>query len=129
MKSDPGYADAWACLCDIYLDEYRFNYNPRPQSAGSRSGRGAAGGWLRPYQPSCASRVGGLCISTRQELDAFFAEAERAIALNPNHALYLGLLGRILDHVVTSGGSSLVRKAMKLDPFLPRVVNTSRSLI
>ena len=30
VKSDPGYSDAWACLAAIYLDEYRFNYNPRP---------------------------------------------------------------------------------------------------
>ena len=32
VKSDPGYADAWAYLTFLYLDEYRFNYNPRPDS-------------------------------------------------------------------------------------------------
>ena len=30
VKSDPGYADAWAWLCHIYIDEYRWDYNPRP---------------------------------------------------------------------------------------------------
>jgi adenylate cyclase len=32
VKSDPNYAEAWAGLAHIYLDEYRQDYNPRPGS-------------------------------------------------------------------------------------------------
>ena len=30
VKSDPDYPDAWASLSLSYLDEHRFNYNPKP---------------------------------------------------------------------------------------------------
>jgi hypothetical protein len=30
VKSDPGYADAWAYLALLYLEEYRHNYSVRP---------------------------------------------------------------------------------------------------
>jgi adenylate cyclase len=58
----------------------------------------------------------------RQELDAFRAEAESAIALNPNHAFTLGSLGQ---HIYFSGGEqgiAFLKKAMKLDPFLPPTI-------
>ena len=28
---DPDYSDAWAVLANIYAQEYRFGYNPRPE--------------------------------------------------------------------------------------------------
>lgn len=55
----------------------------------------------------------------RHELEAFFAEAERAIALNPNSADSLAYLGTYLRHARDERGIVLVRRAMKLDPFHP----------
>ena len=30
VELEPGYADAWACLSLVLLDEYRHGFNPRP---------------------------------------------------------------------------------------------------
>jgi adenylate cyclase len=59
----------------------------------------------------------------RQELDAFFAEAERTIALNPNNVGILAGLGMRFEQAGDERGIALVRKAMKLDPFLPTIFN------
>ncbi|GAG48294.1 unnamed protein product, partial [marine sediment metagenome] len=59
----------------------------------------------------------------RQDLDAFFAESERAIALNPNNATVLAAAGRVLHIAGDERGVALVRKAMKLDPFHPTWFN------
>jgi adenylate cyclase len=118
VKSDPGYADAWACLSFIYLDEYRWKYNPRPNPLDRAldAARRAVGS-DRAYQwaHSALAQV----YFSRQELDAFFAEAERAIALNPNDVVTLAVLGGDLHYAGDERGIALVRKAMKLDPFHP----------
>ena len=59
----------------------------------------------------------------RGELDPFVAEAERAIALNPNNARTLAELGQMLQFAGDERGITLVRKAMKLDPFHPTWFN------
>jgi tetratricopeptide (TPR) repeat protein len=52
----------------------------------------------------------------RKDLGAFFAEAERAIALNPNSATTLAGLGRVLHFSGDARGIVFLRKAMALDP-------------
>jgi adenylate cyclase len=55
----------------------------------------------------------------RHELDAFVAEAERAIALNPNDASTLAGLGVLFLNAGDERGITLARKAVALDPFHP----------
>jgi tetratricopeptide (TPR) repeat protein len=55
----------------------------------------------------------------RHELDAFLAEAERAISLNPNNASALANVGNYISYVDDQRGVALVRRAMALDPFHP----------
>ena len=55
----------------------------------------------------------------RHELDAFLAESERAISLNPNSVDTLAWMGLFLDQLGDERGIVLVRRAMKLDPFHP----------
>jgi tetratricopeptide (TPR) repeat protein len=55
----------------------------------------------------------------RHELEAFFAEAERALALNPNDPGVLASLGTPLHYAGDERGIAFVRKALKLDPFHP----------
>jgi adenylate cyclase len=118
VDSDPGYADAWACLSAIYTDEYRYNFNPLPDSL-DRALEAAR----RAVASDPGSQRAHLALAAayfyRHELDAFFAEAERTIALNPNDAMVLAGLGTRLHWAGDERGIDLVRRAMKLDPFHP----------
>jgi adenylate cyclase len=120
VKADPGYADAWAWLSAIYVDEVRFNYNPRPNSldrALDAAQRAVASDNTSQFSHEALAAV----YFQRHELDAFFAEAERAIALNPNHGFTLAAFGMRFQQAGDERGIALVRKAMKLDPFLPTI--------
>jgi cytochrome c-type biogenesis protein CcmH/NrfG len=64
----------------------------------------------------------------RHELDAFFAEAEHALALNPNNATVLADLGGRLYDAGDERGVALVRKAIALDPFHPTWFNFTIAL-
>jgi adenylate cyclase len=59
----------------------------------------------------------------RHELEAFFPEAERAIALNPNNPGPLAIAGSSLHYAGDERGIAFVKKAMKLDPFHPTMLN------
>jgi tetratricopeptide (TPR) repeat protein len=118
VKSDPGYADAWAFLSFSYLDEYRFNYNPRPDPL-----KRALDAARRAVTSDPANQFAHLILAMafffRHELDAFFAEVERTLALNPNDAGSLSELGRLMLHAGDERGITLARKAIALDPFHP----------
>jgi adenylate cyclase len=118
VKSDPGYVEAWACLCFIYLDEHRDAYNPRPDPLDR-----ALDAARRAVASDPASQLAHLALAEaffyRHELDGFFAEAERAIALNPNNVVTVASLGDKLAGAGDERGIALVRRAMKLDPFHP----------
>jgi TolB-like protein len=120
VESDPGYAEAWACLSLIYLDEDRLNYNPRPDPL-DRALEAARKAVAADPTSQRAHQVLAIMHFHRQELDAFFAEAESAIAFNPNSAVTLASLGMRFHQAGDERGIALVKKAMKLDPFLPTI--------
>jgi len=118
VKSDPDYADAWACLSLAYLDEYRFNSNPRPHPL-DRALDAARRAVASDSASQWAHHALACVYFNRNELDAFFVEAERAIALNPNNAFTLADMGMNLEFMGDERGMALVEKAIKLDPFHP----------
>jgi tetratricopeptide (TPR) repeat protein len=120
VKFDPGYAQAWAWLCSIYLDEYRFDFNPRPDPLG-RALDAARRAIASDPTSQRAHQALAAVYFYRHELDGFFAETEHAIALNPNNVRVLGALGEKLHQVGDERGIALVRRAMALDPFHPTV--------
>lgn len=123
VKSDPDYADAWAGLCSIYLDEYRFNFNPRPDPL-DRAFEAARRAVALDPTSQWARAVLAAVHFFRHDLDAFFAEAERAITLNPNNPGALADLGADLLYAGDERGIALVRKAAALDPLHPTVLNS-----
>jgi adenylate cyclase len=122
VKSDPSYAEAWARLSNVYLDEYRFNYNPRPNPL-DRALDAAQRAVASDSANQIAHEALALVYFFRHERDAFLAEAERAIALNPNHAFTVALMGERLNSAGDERGVAFVKKAIKLDPFHPSWFN------
>jgi adenylate cyclase len=118
VESDPGYADAWASLCHVYSDEYRWDYNPRPNPL-DRALEAARRAIACDATSQSARQALATAYFYRHELDAFLAESERAIALNPNSVDTLAWLGLFLRHLGDERGIVLVRRAMGLDPFHP----------
>jgi adenylate cyclase len=120
VESDSNYAEAWACLCLIYLHEYTLSYNPRPDPLNRAldAARRAVGS---DPTSQWAHHALAQVYFHRNEVDAFTSEAERAIALNPNNAFALADLGRNLEFAGDERGIALVKKAMKLDPFHPTI--------
>jgi len=118
VKSDPDYSDAWAVLSFIYVDEHRLNYNPRPNSLDRALDAARRAVVLDPAS-QWAHQALAVVYFYRHELEAFSPEAERAIALNPNNAFTLAMLGQELHYAGDERGISFVRKAVKIDPFHP----------
>jgi adenylate cyclase len=122
VKAAPRYAEAWAALSFVYLDEYRFDLNPRPNSLTRALEAARRAVDLDPTSQRPRLALAGVYFF-RGELDRFFAEAERALALNPNNPGALASLGVQLNLVDDARGAALIRKAMKLDPFHPSMYN------
>jgi TolB-like protein/Tfp pilus assembly protein PilF len=118
VESDPDYAEACARLAFVYADEYRFNYNLRPDPL-SRALKAAR----QAVASDPANQIGHTALAYvhffRRDLDGFIAEAERAVDLNPNDAGTLAGLGELLHYAGEKRGMALVERALKLDPFHP----------
>jgi TolB-like protein/Tfp pilus assembly protein PilF len=118
VESDPGYADAWAYLANLYIDEHRFNYNlrPNPLDRALKAARRAVA--AEPTNQGAHQTLARVYF-LRHELDAFLAETERAIALNPNNVTLLAALGHDLNLIGDERGVAMLRRAAALDPFHP----------
>jgi adenylate cyclase len=119
VKLDPGFAPAWYRLADVYLDEHRFRYNPRPGSLDRALKAARRAVELDPT----SSRVHQALAQThffRRELALFFVEADRALALDPNDDDTLATVGLYLAYAGRwDRGVVLVKRAIALTPSPP----------
>ena len=86
VELDPDYADAWAVLANVYAQEHRFGYNPRPELYDPRERSLAAARRaveIEPRNPTAQLMLAN-ALFDRHDLVGFKAAGERAIALNPN---------------------------------------------
>jgi len=116
-KSDNRPSDLWACLAQVYLDEYAFGF---PGDDGTSLDRALVAA-RRAVELDRANQFAIVALAQthffRQDLAAFGPAAERAMALNPLNTDALGILGLEIVHTGEfERGTAIVRHAMELNP-------------
>jgi TolB-like protein len=97
VEMQPDYADAWAALALLLIDEYRHVFNPRPNSL-ERAVLAAQ----RALDLDSASQLANHSFAVtryfRGDLEAFHVAGERALALNPRCSYTIAYLGRLYSY-------------------------------
>lgn len=118
VEGEPDYAAAWAMLAWIYTFEYTQGLNKR---LGTDAREAALVAARRAIELAPANPMARFAMARANylmhDLDVFYAEATRALSLNPHEPFLLGNLGNWLAF---SGrwddGVAMVRKAIALNP-------------
>jgi TolB-like protein/tetratricopeptide (TPR) repeat protein len=116
VQRDDRPSDLWACLAQVYVDEYAFGWQDDATSLDR-----ALAAARRGVELDRANQFAMVALAQthffRRDLAAFNPAAERAMALNPLNTDALGILGLQIVH---SGeferGTAIVRRAMELNP-------------
>src|SRR5262249_39132044 len=116
-KSDNRPSDFWACLAQILVDEYAFNFPGHNETSLDRALTAAR----RGVELDRANQFAMVALAQthffRQDLAAFRPAAERAMALNPLNTDAIGILGLQIVHTGQfERGTAIVRRAMELNP-------------
>jgi TolB-like protein/class 3 adenylate cyclase/predicted Zn-dependent protease len=116
-KSDNRPSDFWACLAQVLVDEYSFDFPGRDPTSLDRALTAAR----RGVELDRANQFAMVALAQthffRQDLAAFGPAAERAMALNPLNTDALGILGLQIVHTGEfERGRAIVRRAMELNP-------------
>jgi adenylate cyclase len=116
VARDPGYADAWANLGDLYNYENLVGFNRLPNSLDRAASAAQTAVALDNLNQNAAISLANSYFN-RQELDAFFLEAERAIALNPYAPdIVAGLAFQIAYAGRWERGIGLLEHLLELNP-------------
>ena len=115
-ERNDGQSDLWACLAQIYIDEYAFGF----QGDATSLDRALAAG-RRGVELDRANQFALVALAQvhffRQDLAAFAPAAERGMALNPLNTDAIGILGLQIVHTGQfERGTAIVRRAMELNP-------------
>lgn len=115
-KQNDRHSDLWACLAQIYVDEYAFGF----QDDATSLDRALAAG-RRGVELDRANQFALVALAQvhffRQDLAAFGPAAERAMAVNPLNTDALGILGLQIVHTGEfERGTAIVHRAMELNP-------------
>jgi tetratricopeptide (TPR) repeat protein len=124
VKLDPKYAEAWASLAAMYVEEYSQGFNTRFEPL-SRAIEAAT----KAISIDPSSQQAQLRLATahffRHDIQAFTSAANQAIALNPNSADTLAWAGIFVtyayqaDPAERARGVAMMRRAMLLSPMYP----------
>lgn len=119
VKEEPDYVEAWSLLAGVYIDEHSLGFNPergsirRALEAAQEAVRLDPSDQLGHYMVAHAQFI-------RQDLDAFYDAAKRALELSPNNTDVLATLGMELAFAGDwEHGLVMVEKARKINPFHP----------
>ena len=116
---DDKLAAAYIELAWVYLDEFRFGWNPRPNPLDRALKAASRAVELEPNNGFAHWRLAKV-LFFRKELDRFESEARRALSLNPNHAetmadvaIHISGMDRVDE------AYQLAQQALRLDPNFP----------
>src|SRR6185436_15876228 len=115
VERDGRQSDLWACLAQIFVDEYAFGFGTDPDALDR-----ALAAARRAVELDRANQFALVALARthffRQDLSAFAPAAERAMALNPLNSGALGMLGLLIVHTGEfARGAAIVRRAMELN--------------
>src|SRR5216110_1846995 len=115
-ERDARQSDLWACLAQVYVDEYAFGFPGNDETSLDRALAAAR----RGIELDRANQFAMVALAQthffRQDLAAFGPAAERAMALNPLNTDALGILGLQIVHTGEfERGTAIVRRAMELN--------------
>jgi len=115
LEQDDRQSDLWACLAQIYVDEYAFGFSDDATALD----RALAAG-RRAVELDRANQFALVALAQvhffRRDLAAFGPAAERAMALNPLNTDAVGILGLQIVHTREfERGTAIVRRAMELN--------------
>ncbi|HEV8712656.1 MAG TPA: tetratricopeptide repeat protein [Candidatus Binatia bacterium] len=116
VQLDPQYAGAHALLSTVYLNEFLFQWDPRPQTL-ERAFELAQQAVALDDSLPLAHHALGVVYPWKKQMDQAIAELERAIALDPNYANAYAMLADTLNWAGRpEEATSLMQKAMRLNP-------------
>jgi TolB-like protein/cytochrome c-type biogenesis protein CcmH/NrfG len=115
VERDGRQSDLWACLAQIFVDEYAFGFGTDPAALDR-----ALAAARRAVELDRANQFALVALAQthffRQDLAAFGPAAERAMALNPLNTDAVGILGLQIVHTGEfERGAAIVRRAMELN--------------
>jgi len=115
VERDGRQSDLWACLAQIFVDEYAFGFGTDPAALDR-----ALAAARRAVELDRANQFALVALAQthffRQDLAAFGPAAERAMALNPFNTDAVGILGLQIVHTGEfERGAAIVRRAMELN--------------
>jgi serine/threonine protein kinase len=116
VERDDRQSDLWACLAQIYVDEYSFGFPGGDATSLDRALAAAR----RGVELDRANQFALVALAQthffRQDLAAFGPAAERAMALNPLNTDAVGILGLQIVHTREfERGTAIVLRAMELN--------------
>jgi TolB-like protein len=124
VRLDPRYAEAWASLARMYVEEYSQGFNSQPDPLGRAMSAAQRAVELDPRSQLAYMNL-AVVHFFRHEIDAFNVAADRAIALNPNSADTLAWAGIYFtyanqgDPSQRARGVAMMRKAIAVSPAYP----------
>jgi TolB-like protein/Tfp pilus assembly protein PilF len=115
LERDGRQSDLWACLAQMYVDEYAFGFGGDANSLDR-----ALAAARRAVELDRANQFALVALAQvhffRRDLAAFGPAAERAMALNPLNTDAVGILGLQIVHTGEfQRGTAIVRRAMELN--------------
>jgi adenylate cyclase len=116
VQLDPHYAGAHAGLSTAYLNEFIFQWDPRPQTL-ERAFELAQKAVALDDSSALAHHALGVVYPWKKQPEQAIAELERAIALDPNYANAYAMLADTLNWAGRPEEAiGLMKKAMRLNP-------------